>query len=569
MALALIKECRNMNVDCIVAPYEADAQLAYLNIKNIAQLVITEDSDLILFGCNKVFFKMDLEGRGTLVDTIKLPLVMKCPIEHYTFDKFRRMCIMSGCDYLASLPGIGLAKARQFVTTTQDPSFANALRKVPSFFKRPSLIVTDDYRESFLKAEATFKHQYVYDPIDRAMVRLTDPDDEDIEKALCVNAGELLDPDIAFQLALGNLDPFTLEKMDDWHPDHRSVDTQSIKTGSWKQKLSKHPSIWSTEYRTYLDNHCPWKKKVKKLEPIIAKPQTRPRQNVHLVSRNVPETQDESLSVEALSQMYMIPASKRQKLDLNDENGMTQTDDEMLQEITQKEKSPILENKQRSFKKFMSNGLEKRLSKFPKTIIGNNVVESKFFNNSDSGIVIMESEDIEDTRTTRNPFKIKIESQSSGFDTQCSEIPDSQFSDMPESQLPLSQKENIDNSPTKRPISPILDPSPHRNPFKTLTKMPTFDVNTQDSVIEDTFSVGCLDAPIDSQTTFCESPVKSSQATTSQKSPPIFNSQPTKFGAKTNGLRKTPLKKTVSLPSNQPTLLSKFGFQKKPMLRKS
>lgn len=43
-----------MNVDCIVAPYEADAQLAYLNIKNIAQLVITEDSDLILFGCTKV-----------------------------------------------------------------------------------------------------------------------------------------------------------------------------------------------------------------------------------------------------------------------------------------------------------------------------------------------------------------------------------------------------------------------------------------------------------------------------------------------------------------------------------
>lgn len=54
MALALIKECRKRNVDCIVAPYEADAQLAYLNIKNYAQVVITEDSDLILFGCTKV-----------------------------------------------------------------------------------------------------------------------------------------------------------------------------------------------------------------------------------------------------------------------------------------------------------------------------------------------------------------------------------------------------------------------------------------------------------------------------------------------------------------------------------
>lgn len=54
MALALIKECRENGIDCIVAPYEADAQLAYLNIKNYVDLVITEDSDLLLFGCDKV-----------------------------------------------------------------------------------------------------------------------------------------------------------------------------------------------------------------------------------------------------------------------------------------------------------------------------------------------------------------------------------------------------------------------------------------------------------------------------------------------------------------------------------
>lgn len=54
MALNVIKECRKMNVDCIVAPYEADAQLAFLNIKHIVDFIITEDSDLLLFGCDKV-----------------------------------------------------------------------------------------------------------------------------------------------------------------------------------------------------------------------------------------------------------------------------------------------------------------------------------------------------------------------------------------------------------------------------------------------------------------------------------------------------------------------------------
>lgn len=45
---------RMRGVDCVVAPYEADAQLAFLNKSGIAQAVITEDSDLLAFGCKKV-----------------------------------------------------------------------------------------------------------------------------------------------------------------------------------------------------------------------------------------------------------------------------------------------------------------------------------------------------------------------------------------------------------------------------------------------------------------------------------------------------------------------------------
>jgi exonuclease-1 len=37
-----------------VAPYEADAQLAYLDQQNIISTIITEDSDLIVYGCKRV-----------------------------------------------------------------------------------------------------------------------------------------------------------------------------------------------------------------------------------------------------------------------------------------------------------------------------------------------------------------------------------------------------------------------------------------------------------------------------------------------------------------------------------
>ncbi|KAJ8713311.1 hypothetical protein PYW07_013681 [Mythimna separata] len=588
MALSLIKECRKRNVDCIVAPYEADAQLAYLNSKNIAQVVITEDSDLILFGCTKVLFKMDLDGVGTLVDTTKLPLVMKCPIEHYTFDKFRQMCIMSGCDYLASLPGIGLAKARQFVVATQDSNFANALKKLPSFYNKSSLVVTDEYRESFLKAEATFKHQYVYDPLERQMVRLTEPDDEDVEQALCVNAGELLDPKTALQLALGNLDPFSLKKMDDWHPDFRSDKNEPVRTKNWKDKgVSPHPSIWSNEFTPYLTEPSPWLKKEKKPEPILAVPTTRPRKVVNLVSKFVPETQDqdESLSIESLSNMYCTePAKKKQKIDCDNEVSETFTqysenehnkpiiEDEITNQFgTRKDKSPILENKERSFKKCLKTGsysVLKKLSRFPRTVLDNNLVESKFFSNSDNDQtsdinVSKESITIEESpEKSRNPFKKRTP-------TCIKKEEEEEIS--PEED---SQKENSPgNRSPERPHSPILEPSPRcKGALKMEMDLQLIEnTESEESVIENTYPMETLITPTASQTSFGASPT--SAMWSSSQSRPMFGSQTNKPRTNMNGFKKTApkvngIKKSPPLPSNQPTLLSKFGFQKKPVLKR-
>ena len=49
-----MQACREKGVDCIVAPYEADAQLAYLMKTGITEYTISEDSDLLVYGCEKV-----------------------------------------------------------------------------------------------------------------------------------------------------------------------------------------------------------------------------------------------------------------------------------------------------------------------------------------------------------------------------------------------------------------------------------------------------------------------------------------------------------------------------------
>ena len=68
MALGVIKAARERNVDCIVAPYEADAELAFLSMNGLADVVVTEDSDLTVFGCSKVLFKLLDTGDGVLYE---------------------------------------------------------------------------------------------------------------------------------------------------------------------------------------------------------------------------------------------------------------------------------------------------------------------------------------------------------------------------------------------------------------------------------------------------------------------------------------------------------------------
>lgn len=50
-----------------MAPYEADAQLAFLSKEDIVDAIITEDSDLLVFGAKKVLYKMDESGNGKLI----------------------------------------------------------------------------------------------------------------------------------------------------------------------------------------------------------------------------------------------------------------------------------------------------------------------------------------------------------------------------------------------------------------------------------------------------------------------------------------------------------------------
>ena len=130
MASQLIYQLILMDVEYIVAPYEADAQIAYLFHHGIVEAVLTEDSDLIPFGCKKVFYKMDGNGDGFEIDMDQLERAKKPSFEGFTKKDLLLSCVIGGCDYVESLKGMGYRTAQKFVSKNLGKSMDSLLDKL-------------------------------------------------------------------------------------------------------------------------------------------------------------------------------------------------------------------------------------------------------------------------------------------------------------------------------------------------------------------------------------------------------------------------------------------------------
>lgn len=119
--LPIIQRLRLLQINYVVAPYEADAQLGFLYRNNYVDFVITEDGDSLVYGCRCVLFKLD-NGVGQEVDMNRLSQCQTLDFCGWTHDMFTYMCILSGCDYLPRLHNIGIMKAYQLVHIGQQPA---------------------------------------------------------------------------------------------------------------------------------------------------------------------------------------------------------------------------------------------------------------------------------------------------------------------------------------------------------------------------------------------------------------------------------------------------------------
>lgn len=207
MAKQLIDELKRMDVQYVVAPYEADAQLAYLERKGIIQGILSEDSDLLVFGAKSLLTKLDQYGDCVEINRNDFTACREISLIGWTDADFRRMAILSGCDYLASINKMGLKTAYRLVRKHKTIEKILRMLQFEGQYRVPP-----GYLEAFHQAELTFLHQRVFCPFKNALVPNTALADNVNEEDLPF-IGSNVEPEIATAVARGDLHPMTKSEL--------------------------------------------------------------------------------------------------------------------------------------------------------------------------------------------------------------------------------------------------------------------------------------------------------------------------------------------------------------------
>ncbi|KAL8674911.1 MAG: hypothetical protein Q9168_000715 [Polycauliona sp. 1 TL-2023] len=203
MARQLIEELKVAGVQYVVAPYEADAQLAYLEQKGLIQGILSEDSDLLVFGAKRLLTKLEQYGDCIEINRSDFTSCREVSLARWTDAEFRQMAILSGCDYLASIHKMGLKTAYRLVRKHKKIEKILRMLQFDGHYHVPA-----GYLEAFHRAELTFLHQRVFCPETNSIVMMTPPG-VDLHAHDLSFLGAEVDPELALGIVKGDIHPMT------------------------------------------------------------------------------------------------------------------------------------------------------------------------------------------------------------------------------------------------------------------------------------------------------------------------------------------------------------------------
>lgn len=109
----LIKELFDiLKVSYFDAPLEAETMCADLCKRNLVDAVLTEDTDVLAYGCNVFLTKIDIIN-FTCVEIVHTEMLQALNL---SYDQFLDLCIMCGTDYNKNIPKIGFETSYKYIT---------------------------------------------------------------------------------------------------------------------------------------------------------------------------------------------------------------------------------------------------------------------------------------------------------------------------------------------------------------------------------------------------------------------------------------------------------------------
>ncbi|ETV67030.1 hypothetical protein H257_16608 [Aphanomyces astaci] len=156
-------------IECIVAPYEADAELAHLSLTNYVDIVISEDSDLIPYGCATILYKMNDHGQAVEFRRRHIGACESFSFIGWSELQFLQLCVLAGCDYCPTVPGVGFVSAYKIAKACPFPSLV-----LDYLHEHHDDVLPHNFDADFYRALLTFRHHIVYNPVQERALMLHD-----------------------------------------------------------------------------------------------------------------------------------------------------------------------------------------------------------------------------------------------------------------------------------------------------------------------------------------------------------------------------------------------------------
>ncbi|KAI5190249.1 exonuclease 1 [Nematocida minor] len=114
MVSNLMRALKEMSIPYMIAPYEADPQLVYLEREGYIDCITTEDSDLIVYGAKKVLFKLNEAQGGEFYNRERI--LANCPVSvSCLLTQLKEIVSLCGCDYTDGISKVGLITAHKLM----------------------------------------------------------------------------------------------------------------------------------------------------------------------------------------------------------------------------------------------------------------------------------------------------------------------------------------------------------------------------------------------------------------------------------------------------------------------